>query len=89
MLVLTREKGQGIIIGETTLVVVTAIYAHEVRIGIQAPRDVPIHRYEVADRIIAEGRRLGEQPELIQRSRQELMAEIAALKGQLAERRAG
>jgi len=84
MLVLSRAKGEGILVGETVLIVVTAIHAHDVRIGIQAPHDVPIHRSEVVERIIANGGRLNEQGELIERSRQDLMAEIQSLKGQLA-----
>lgn len=81
---MSRFKGEGIIIGDDTLVVVTAVHGPKVRIGIQAPLSVSIHRYETAQKIVSGGGRLNEQGEAIERSRRDLEAEILSLKGQLA-----
>jgi carbon storage regulator len=47
MLVLTRKSNQSIMIGDNIEVSVLAIVGEKVRIGIQAPRDVPVFRKEV------------------------------------------
>jgi carbon storage regulator len=47
MLVLTRKSNQSIMIGDEIEVSVLAIMGEKVRIGIQAPRDVPVFRREV------------------------------------------
>ncbi len=47
MLVLTRKSNQSIMIGDDIEVSVLAIMGEKVRIGIQAPRDVPVFRQEV------------------------------------------
>ena len=47
MLVLTRKSNQSIMIGDDIEVSVLAILGEKVRIGIQAPRDVPVFRKEV------------------------------------------
>jgi carbon storage regulator len=47
MLVLTRKANQSIMIGDGIEISVLAIMGEKVRIGIQAPRDVPVYRKEV------------------------------------------
>ena len=47
MLVLTRKSNQSIMIGDDIEVSVLAIMGEKVRIGIQAPRDIPVFRREV------------------------------------------
>ncbi len=47
MLVLTRKSNQSIMIGDEIEVSVLAIMGEKVRIGIQAPRDIPVFRKEV------------------------------------------
>ncbi|MBV9310428.1 MAG: carbon storage regulator CsrA [Solirubrobacterales bacterium] len=47
MLVLTRKSNQSIMIGDDIEVTVLAIMGEKVRIGIQAPRDIPVFRKEV------------------------------------------
>jgi carbon storage regulator len=47
MLVLTRKSNQSIMIGDEIEVSVLAIIGEKVRIGIQAPREVPVFRKEV------------------------------------------
>jgi len=47
MLVLSRKKNESIIIDENIVITVVEIRGDKVRLGIQAPREVPIHRSEV------------------------------------------
>ncbi|MBV8943422.1 MAG: carbon storage regulator CsrA [Solirubrobacterales bacterium] len=47
MLVLTRKSDQSIMIGDEIEISVLAIMGEKVRIGIQAPRDIPVFRKEV------------------------------------------
>jgi carbon storage regulator len=47
MLVLTRKSNQSIMIGDDIEVTVLSIAGEKVRIGIQAPRDIPVFREEV------------------------------------------
>jgi carbon storage regulator len=47
MLVLTRHPGESITIGGDITITVTAIQGNRVRIGVIAPRDVPVHREEI------------------------------------------
>jgi carbon storage regulator len=47
MLVLTRKSDQSIMIGDDIEISVLAIMGEKVRIGIQAPRDIPVFRKEV------------------------------------------
>jgi carbon storage regulator len=47
MLVLTRKSNQSIMIGDDIEITVLAIMGEKVRIGIQAPRDIPVFRKEV------------------------------------------
>jgi carbon storage regulator len=54
MLVLTRKSNQSIMIGDDIEVSVLSIMGEKVRIGIQAPRDVPVFRKEVYLEIQAE-----------------------------------
>jgi carbon storage regulator len=54
MLVLTRKSNQSIMIGDEIEVSVLSIMGEKVRIGIQAPRDIPVFRKEVYLEIQAE-----------------------------------
>ena len=51
MLTLTRRTGETLVIGETITVTVLETRGNQMRIGIEAPKDVPVHRQEVAERI--------------------------------------
>lgn len=50
MLILTRREGETLLIGDNIEVTVLAVSGSQVRIGIEAPRDVTVLREEVADR---------------------------------------
>lgn len=56
MLVLTRNKGQAIKIGDDITIMVFECDGHKVKLGIEAPKDISVHREEVFDRIKAEGK---------------------------------
>lgn len=54
MLVLSRKKQQSIRIGEHVTLVVVEVRGDHVRLGIEAPRDVAVHRQEVYERLRAQ-----------------------------------
>ncbi len=47
MLVLTRKPNQAIVIGDDIRIVIVSIDRDQVRVGIEAPRDVSVHRSEI------------------------------------------
>ena len=49
MLVLSRKKNESIVIDDRIVITVVEVRGDKVRLGIQAPRDVPVHRQEVYD----------------------------------------
>ena len=48
MLVLSRKLGEKIVIGENITVTIVKIDRNQIRIGIEAPQDVPVYREEIA-----------------------------------------
>ncbi len=57
MLVVSRKPGERLRIGESIEVTILAVRGEQVSLGISAPRDVPIHRQELFERIRRENRR--------------------------------
>lgn len=47
MLVLSRKKNESIVIDDNIVITVVEVRGDKVRLGIQAPREVPVHRSEV------------------------------------------
>ena len=56
MLILTRRIGEKLMIGDDIAVSILGVKGNQVRIGVQAPDDVAIHREEIYDRIQAESK---------------------------------
>ncbi|MBM93457.1 MAG: carbon storage regulator [Legionellales bacterium] len=54
MLILTRRVGETLIIGDDIKLTVLGVRGHQIRIGIDAPRDVTVHREEIYQRILSE-----------------------------------
>lgn len=54
MLVLSRKKNESIVIDENIVITVVEIRGDKVRLGIQAPKEVPIHRNEIYEAICNE-----------------------------------
>ncbi len=51
MLVLSRQRDESIIIGDNVVVTIVDIRGDKVRLGIEAPKEVPVHRQEVYEAI--------------------------------------
>ena len=67
MLVLSRQRDESIVIGQNVVITVVDIRGDKVRLGIDAPSEVPVHRREVYDAIQSENRRAGQlEPKDIQ-----------------------
>jgi len=60
MLVLSRKKNESIVIGENIRIVIVEVRGDKVRLGIEAPNDIPVHRQEVYDAINKENKDKGE-----------------------------
>ena len=56
MLILTRRVGESVVIGEDVTVTVLGVKGNQVRIGINAPKHVTVHREEIFERIKREYR---------------------------------
>lgn len=51
MLVLTRKENEAIIINDVIKIMVVEIRGNKVRLGIEAPREIDVHRQEIYDQI--------------------------------------
>ncbi len=54
MLILTRRIGETIIIGDNVHITILGIKGNQVRVGVNAPKDVAVHREEIYQRIATE-----------------------------------
>lgn len=51
MLILSREKGESIMIGDDVEIIIINVRGGKVRLGITAPKKIPVHRREIYDKI--------------------------------------
>ena len=57
MLVLSRHRDESIMIGDNIVITIVDIRGDKVRLGIEAPSDIPVHRQEVYEAIQRENRK--------------------------------
>lgn len=62
MLILTRRVGETLMVGDEVTVTVLGVKGNQVRIGVNAPKEVAVHREEIYQRIQRE--KQGDAPEL-------------------------
>ncbi|MGI9455768.1 MAG: carbon storage regulator CsrA [Aeoliella sp.] len=60
MLVLSRQRDESIVIGDNVRVTIVDVRGDKVRLGIEAPIEIPVHRQEVYDAIQRENRQAAE-----------------------------
>lgn len=60
MLVLSRQRDESIIIGDNVVVTIVDVRGDKVRLGIEAPIEIPVHRQEVYEAIQRENRKAAE-----------------------------
>ena len=61
MLVLSRQRDESIVIGDNVVITIVDIRGDKVRLGIEAPGEIPVHRQEVYEAIQRENRKSGPQ----------------------------
>ena len=59
MLVLSRQRDESIVIGDNVVITIVDIRGDKVRLGIEAPGEIPVHRQEVYEAIQRENRKAG------------------------------
>jgi len=64
MLVLARKVGQSIVINDNIELLVIEVRGDQVRIGIEAPRSIPVHRKELLEQIRAENVRAASEADV-------------------------
>ncbi|MHC4115669.1 MAG: carbon storage regulator CsrA [Planctomycetota bacterium] len=62
MLVLSRQKDQSIMIGDDVEIIIVDVRGDKVRLGISAPKSIPVHRKEIFEAIKREQRKKEENP---------------------------
>jgi carbon storage regulator len=68
MLVLSRQRDESIVIGDNVIVTIVDVRGDRVRLGIDAPREISVHRREVYDAIQRENREAAQiQPDQARR----------------------
>ena len=76
MLILSRTLEESIVIGDSIEITVLEVKGDRVRLGISAPRSLPVHRKEIYEAIEAENRRAASPAELDPRSLQQVIQSL-------------
>ena len=63
MLVLSRQKDESIMIGDDVEIIIVDVRGNKVRLGITAPKSIPVHRREIYDAIQREKKTIKKGPE--------------------------
>ncbi len=77
MLILTRKLGESITIGDNIKVTVLGVYGRQVRLGVDAPIDVIVHREEIYVKIQEENRKASKT------LKDDIMSVVSSLKGKI------
>ncbi len=72
MLILTRRPGENIMIKDDIIIKIISAHPRQIRIGIEAPKDVPIYREELYNKIM----NIKEDKELSEQKRKKLIEEL-------------
>lgn len=83
MLILTRKLGESITIGDDVKVTVLGVYGRQVRLGVEAPLNVVVHREEIYVRIQEENRKASRT------LKDDILGAVAALRGKIVGSSAG
>lgn len=54
MLILTRKVGESVLIGDDISITVLSVRGNQIKLGVQAPKEVSVHREEIYQRIITQ-----------------------------------
>ena len=54
MLILTRRIGEKLVIGDNVIVTILGVKGNQIRVGIEAPAEIQVHREEIYQRILKE-----------------------------------
>lgn len=73
MLVLTRKPEQSIVVGSEIEITILEVRGEQVRVGIRAPRAIPVHRKEIFDQIREENRTAAASPTTVIPALQDLL----------------
>ena len=65
MLIITRRAGERIMVGDDIVVEIMEVSGNTVRIGIDAPRSLPVYREEIWDAVRAENRAAADAPSVL------------------------
>ncbi len=64
MLVLARKVGQSIVVNDNVEILVIEVRGDQVRLGIEAPKSIPVHRKELLEQIRAENKRAAAEADI-------------------------